>query len=219
MRPIFVSLILSFTLIFTLGWGDKAMAIEKPDYTVVLTDEKFEIRDYPEMVLAEVTVTGDRDKAANRGFRKLAAFIFGDNQPNAKIDMTSPVVQTPQIAEDAKSEKIAMTAPVMQTPDENGQWVVNFMMPAEYSMETLPKPTDGDIRIFKTKPYRTVSIRFSGRGTMKNLKKQQDKLDNFVKEQGLVVTGGPEYAFYNPPIVPPMFRRNEVHYRVSAPSN
>ena len=219
MRYIFAALILSLSLIFTLGWGNKAMAIEKPDYSVTLSEGKFEVRDYPEMLLAEVTVTGDRDQAANRGFRKLAAFIFGDNQPNAKIDMTSPVMQTPQNDKEPKSEKIAMTAPVMQTPDENGQWVVNFMMPSEYSMETLPKPTDEDIRIFKSAPYQTVSIRFSGRGTMKNLNKQRAKLDAFVAAQGLEVTGEPEFAFYNPPIVPPMFRRNEVHYRVAAPSN
>lgn len=212
-------IVISFLLAVTLLSGNNAMAIEKPDYTVILSDDKFEIRDYPAMIFAEVTVTGDRDQAANRGFRKLAAFIFGDNQRNAKIDMTSPVMQTPKSVKDVKSEKIAMTAPVVQTPNGNGQWVVNFMMPAEYSLETLPKPIDEDIRIFKTKPYRSVSIRFSGRGTIKNLKKQQAKLDSFVEKHGLVVTGEPEYAFYNPPIVPPMFRRNEVHYRVSAPSN
>ncbi|WP_026940955.1 SOUL family heme-binding protein [Hellea balneolensis] len=215
MRYIFAALI--FVLSLTLG--GQSVAIEKPDYTVVMSEGKFEIRDYPEMLLAEVKVTGDRDQAANRGFRKLAAFIFGDNQPNAKIAMTSPVTQTPQETVEPKSESIAMTAPVMQTSDQNGQWVVNFMMPSEYSMETLPRPTDDEIRIFKTEPYCTVSIRFSGRGTMKNLKKQRSRLDRFVKEQGLVVSGLPEYAFYNPPIVPPMFRRNEVHYRVAVPSN
>ena len=208
-----------FIFMLSIAFAEKAMAIEKPDYTVAMSEGKFEIRDYPEMLLAEVTVSGDRNQAANRGFRKLAAFIFGDNQPNSKIAMTSPVTQTPQEVQDLKNQKIAMTAPVMQVPDENGQWLVNFMMPSEYSMDTLPKPIDEDIRIFKTEPYRTVSIRFSGRGTMKNLQKQQDKLDIFVKEQGLTVSGEPEYAFYNPPIVPPMFRRNEVHYRVTEPSN
>jgi len=196
-----------------LSFCTKAMAIENPDYTVVMTDDKFELRDYPSMILAEVKVTGDRDEAANKGFRKLAAFIFGDNQPSAKIKMTAPVIQRPE------SAKIAMTAPVLQTPDSDGTWKVNFMMPAKYTMETLPQPTDGDIRVFKTQPYRTVSIRFSGRGRVKNLKKHQDKLDSFVAERGLIITSGPEYAFYNPPITPPMFRRNEIHYRVAVPSN
>ena len=206
MRYILTSLLLAFSLLS----GAKAMAIEKPNYTVVMSEDKFEVREYPPMMLAEVKVTGNRDQAANRGFRKLAAFIFGDNTPNSKIAMTAPVMQKPE------SQKIAMTAPVMQTPNANGKWTVNFMMPSEYSMETLPKPTDGDIRIYMSEPYRTVSIRFSGRGKMKNLNKHQAKLDEFVAAQGLKIVGGPEYAFYNGPFVPPFLRRNEVHYRLAA---
>ena len=206
MRYILTSLLLAFSLLS----GAKAMAIEKPNYTVVMSEDKFEVREYPPMMLAEVKVTGNRDQAANRGFRKLAAFIFGDNTPNSKIAMTAPVMQKPE------SQKIAMTAPVMQTPNADGKWTVNFMMPSEYSMETLPKPTDGDIRIYMSEPYRTVSIRFSGRGKMKNLNKHQAKLDEFVAAQGLKIVGGPEYAFYNAPFVPPFLRRNEVHYRLAA---
>ena len=206
-------ILMSFVLALSVMGGAKAMATEKPDYSVVMTQGKFEIREYPSMLLAEVKVTGDRRQAANRGFRKLAGFIFGDNQPNAKIAMTSPVMQTP------KSEKIAMTAPVMQTADKNGAWTVNFMMPSEYSMETLPKPTDPDIRIFESTPYSTVSIRFSGRGEIKNLTKHQTKLDEFISAQGLKIIGGPEYAFYDAPFVPPFLRRNEVHYRLADASN
>jgi hypothetical protein len=206
MRYILTSLLLAFSLLS----GAKAMAIEKPNYTVVMSEDKFEVREYPPMMLAEVKVTGNRDQAANRGFRKLAAFIFGDNTPNSKIAMTAPVMQKPE------SQKIAMTAPVMQTPNADGKWTVNFMMPSEYSMETLPKPTDSDIRIYMSEPYRTVSIRFSGRGKMKNLNKHQAKLDEFVAAQGLKIVGGPEYAFYNAPFVPPFLRRNEVHYRLAA---
>ena len=206
-------LLIFLSLALMIGLGVSAMATEKPNYTVTMEDAKFQVREYPPMLLAEVKVTGDRDQAANRGFRKLAAFIFGDNTPNAKIAMTAPVVQTPE------SAKIAMTSPVVQTPDTDGTWTVNFMMPSEYTMETLPKPTDGDIRIYKSEPYRTVSIRFSGRGRMKNLNKHQAKLDVFIAEQGLKVVGGPEYAFYDAPFVPPFLRRNEVHYRLAAKSN
>lgn len=214
---------------------ESAMAIEKPDYSVEQTDGKFEVRAYPSMILAEVDVMGDRDTAANRGFRKLAGFIFGDNvtvdgsgkdgsskismtapvvqsSQSQKISMTSPVIQKPQMIRESQS--IDMTAPVVQSPSAEGKWTVNFMMPSKYSMQTLPKPTDSDIRIFETKPYRSVSIRFSGRGTKSNLAKQEKRLMTWAAEQGLEIVGNPEYAFYNPPIVPPMFRRNEVHYRL-----
>lgn len=205
------------TLVFGLFQsGGAAMAIEKPDYTVEREDGKIEIRSYPPMLLAEVQVEGDRDTSANRGFRKLANFIFGDNvsatNDSSKISMTAPVMQSPQ---NAQSEKIAMTSPVVQTPETDvGVWTVNFMMPSKYSLETLPKPTDNDIRIYMSEPYRSVSLRFSGRSTVKNITKHEKKLLAWVEKEGLSIAGEPEYAFYDAPFIPPMFRRNEVHFRL-----
>ena len=171
------------------------------------------------MILAEVTVRGDRRKANNRGFRKLAAFIFGDNVSQNKVAMTSPVMSKP--------EKIAMTSPVVSTPktidmtapvtrslEEDGRWTVNFMMPSQYSMETLPKPTDPDIRIFKTEPYRTVSIRYNGNNTTKNIAKHEAKLRSYIETNNLSVHLTPEYAGYDAPWVPGPMKRNEVHFRL-----
>ena len=84
------------------------MAIETPDYTVKMSHNNYEIRSYPSMLVAEVTVMGNRDQASTRGFRKLAAYIFGDNISSESISMTSPVGQK------KVSEKIAMTSPVLQ---------------------------------------------------------------------------------------------------------
>ena len=183
-----------------------ASATEKPNYTIVKTDGKIEIRDYPPMILAEVRVEGDRRTANSRGFRKLAAFIFGDNASQDKVAMTSPVVSRP--------EKIDMTAPVTRTLEEDGRWSVNFMMPSKYTLETLPKPTDPDIRIFETDPYRTVSIRYNGNNTTKNIATHEAKLIQYVKERGLAVVGTPEYAGYDAPWVPGPFKRNEIHFRL-----
>lgn len=185
-----------------------ASATEKPDYSVVKEDGAFEIRVYPSMLLAEVTVEGDRRNANNRGFRKLAAFIFGDNISADKVAMTSPVVSSP------KSTTIDMTSPVVRTQDPNGMWTVNFMMPSKYTMETLPKPTDPDIRIFESEPYKTVSIRYNGNNTTKNIAKHEEKLREYIKDNGLKVAGLPQYAGYDAPWVPGPFKRNEVLFRL-----
>ncbi len=206
-------IIIFLTSLFLLNISQIAMAIETPDYTVQMVDNNYEVRNYPSMLIAEVTVNGNRDETGTLGFRKLAAYIFGDNISSKRISMTSPVGQK------KISEKIAMTAPVLQKQEMEGKWVVNFMMPNKYNRQNLPIPTDKDIRIIETEPYSTVSIRFSGRATIRNLKKHQTKLDNYVLSKKINTNGEPEYAFYDAPFIPPMLRRNEIHYRISESLN
>ncbi len=179
-------------------------AEELPKYTVVeAAAGDIEIRDYAPMLVAEVVVEGDRDTAANEGFRILAGFIFGGNQSSAKVAMTAPVTQTP-------SETIAMTAPVTQTPSDGGNWTISFMMPSKFTRETLPVPDDKRIVIRETLPRRAAARRFSGRWTKDNLAKNAMLLDAFITERQLKPDGPSFFAFYNGPFTPFFMRRNEV---------
>ncbi len=204
---VFAVLVLSIAMALFLT--PQAHAIEKPAYEVLQKEGKIEIREYPPMLLAEVTVTGDRKEAANKAFRKLADFIFGDNQVQSKIKMTSPVVQT-----EVKSEKIKMTSPVMQTQTSKGQWVVNFMMPSKYTMESLPKPINSEITIRETKPYKALTIRFSGRWKQSKLDRKTKELHAYATASGLKIADTPDYAFYDPPFMPGFARRNEIQFRL-----
>ena len=92
-------------LIGALAVAAPANAVEEPAYRLELKDGAFEIRDYPGLIVAEVTVDGDQTTAANRGFRLLAGYIFGANHGRRAIAMTAPVSQAR-----AQGETIAMTA-------------------------------------------------------------------------------------------------------------
>lgn len=184
-------------------------AEETPDYVVIEKAGDIEIRNYPPMLLASVTVSGDRQEAANNAFQILAGFIFGGNQADDKIAMTAPVTQ-------ARSEKINMTAPVTQTSSGENKWRVDFMMPSKYSMQTLPKPNDPRISISETEPYRAVAISFSGRYTNTNFNMHQAELDAFINERGLLTEGPAQIAYYNGPFTPFFLRRNEIIYRMAA---
>ncbi|WP_309666443.1 heme-binding protein [Tabrizicola sp.] len=179
---------------------------ETPDYTVEVTDGAFEIRQYPPHIAAEVTVSGSRDAAINAGFRVLAGYIFGGNEAKAKVAMTTPVTQAP-------SEKIAMTTPVTQTGSDHG-WTVQFMMPAAYTLDTLPKPNDSRIRLVTTKPVRMVVLRFSGIPTTASLASRTEELRAWAKAKGLATTGEPQFMFYDAPFKLPWKRRNEVAFRL-----
>ncbi len=188
------------------------MATEEPKYRVLESDGAFELRRYEPQLAAEVTVGGTRDEAVNAGFRLLAGFIFGGNEPAAKIAMTAPVMQAPA----TKGASIAMTAPVTQQAADAG-WRVRFIMPAEYTLATLPKPKDPRIRIVPV-PARTVAaLRFSGFRTDAAMEEQRAELAGFMSRKGLKPTGEATFAYYDPPWTLPFLRRNEVLQDVRTP--
>ncbi|MEM9938808.1 MAG: heme-binding protein [Pseudomonadota bacterium] len=180
-----------------------ASATEEPAHTVMMKDGKFEIRQYDPVIVAEVEVTGDMRRAGNSGFRPLADFIFGNNTARAEIDMTAPVTRQ-------KSEKIAMTAPVTRTQSDDDVWTVAFVMPSDFTMETLPMPNNPDVTIRNVPGELMATVRFSGNGSERAHISKQVDLETWIEEQGYVATGAPRYAGYDAPWKPAPFRRNEV---------
>ena len=180
-----------------------AMAIEKAKYTVLEKEDGFEIRQYDPQIVAETYVEGDLEDVGNEGFRRLYGYISGENTKKQSISMTAPVVQEPD------SEKIAMTAPVGQEKKDN-RWRITFLMPAEYTMETLPEPTDTRVKLVLDPGRLMVAIRYSGTWSEESYEKNKDLLEDYIQKRGLVKAGEPVWARYDPPFMPWFLRRNEV---------
>ena len=187
--------------------------VKEPKYQLVSQQGAIQTRRYKPLLVAEVTVEGERKEAARKGFRLLADYIFGNNrlsgtEKSSKISMTAPVIQQ-------ESSKIAMTAPVMQTEKANKQWLIRFVMPADYTLKTLPKPNNQQVKIIEEPARTMLVIRFSGSIDKINLAEHLEQLNKYVKQHNLQILGGPIYAFYNPPWTLPMMRRNEIMYQLS----
>jgi hypothetical protein len=197
-KAVFVGLTLATTL-----WGTQAMAVEEPPFKPVIEAGAFEVRDYPSLVVAEVTVTGDQNEAANRGFRLLAGYIFGGNSRRQSIAMTAPV------SLEHAGEKIAMTAPVSQARGD-GAWIVRFTMPSAYRLDTLPEPKDPKVHLKALPPMRMAVLRFSGLAKSEAVAAKTAELSALVQAHGLRVIGPVTLAQYNPPWTPWFMRRNEV---------
>ena len=180
-----------------------AMAIEEATYNVVKKDDKFEIRDYAPHILAETVVEGDLEQAGNKAFSRLFRYISGDNRSRDKVAMTAPVSQ------EAIGEKIKMTAPVGQQRVQE-RWAVSFMMPASYTLETLPEPEDPDVTFRQVPARRMAAVRYSGFWSEKNYLRYKMELESWIHERGLTIVGEPVWARYNPPFTPWFFRRNEI---------
>jgi hypothetical protein len=87
-------------------------------------------------------------------------------------------------------------------------------MPAQYTMETLPKPLDPIVRITEEPGYLMAAIRYSGTWSQKAFEKNKALLQAAIAKRGLSPVGQPVWARYDPPFMPWFLRRNEVLIRV-----
>lgn len=208
--------------------GSMAMAVEEPKFEVLTKDGSHEVRRYAPVIVAETLVDGDMDAASGKGFRLIADYIFGNNtltvagadNASEKIAMTAPVTLEPV----ARSAKIAMTAPVTAEPvaaDASmataSQWRIQFVMPGQYSMVTLPKPVNPAVSL-RELPARTFAVlAYSGLNTASKVEQKTDELTTWMRSRQLEPVGVPQLARYDPPWTLPMWRRNEIQVEVKNP--
>lgn len=198
--------------IFTLlVFSNTAMATEEPKFTLLEKDQSFELRLYEPKILAEVVLNGTMREASSKGFKLIADFIFGNNIATSgkseKISMTAPVLIEPH------AEKISMTAPV-NVEQSGAGWKVNFVMPSQYSLETLPKPNNPLVKIKPIPAKKFAVIQFSGLVDEEKMAKKVTDLEQWISTKQLKVLGNAELAIYNPPWTLPFLRRNEVMIEV-----
>jgi hypothetical protein len=178
---------------------------EQQGYDLLTRFQGFELRRYPAHLVAEVEVDSSFTDAGNRAFGILVAFISGRNSTRAKVAMTAPVLQ------EQASTRIAMTSPVVQeSGGRPGRQVVAFVMPAEFTVDTLPTPTDPRIRVREIPTQLAAARSFTGRWSEEIYSEQLSELRHAASQAGLETVGQPRFARFNPPWTPWFLRHNEV---------
>lgn len=207
MTPWLIALIVLFLIWIAYGFFS-VWHIESPDYKTVSKEGAFEIRAYPAYIIAQTQVpSSNYSSDINEGFRIIADYIFGNNQAQDKIAITTPVV-TKSENETSQQEKIAMTTPVVT--EQQGQAMrMYFVMPKQYTLQTLPKPNNPKVKLIEIPEETRLTLSFSGWITEAKMNKKISILKQYAKEKGLVL-GPIEVAQYNPPWTPPFMRRNEI---------
>lgn len=162
--------------------------IEKQKYRVIKKEKEFEIRFYPPAIFATTrSVAKSYRELGNTGFRKIAGYIFGNNETSAKI---------------------AMTAPVHMDINEKGS-SMSFVMPSEYTLDKLPRPTDGRVELHESPAVYIAAIEFSGYANDQKIKQFKDQLSQILNKKGIKTIGNPTYLGYNAPYEL-IGRKNEV---------
>lgn len=193
------SLIIVCAIIFAVLFVSQAFVmisttrIEQHPYVVLESYDEFEIRQYAPALFSSVNMNVDSyESTANSGFRVLAGYIFGGNEANKSIAMTSPVRM--EIGDSSK---------------------MSFMVPKEYTLENLPKPNNGKIYFEKDSEKIMAAISFGGWANDEKIKTYQEKLDALLIENGFKHNGNFAYLGYNPPYQI-VNRRNEIVVELDA---
>jgi hypothetical protein len=161
--------------------------IEMYPYVVTKTYDQFEVRQYESTLFSAVKLSNSSYKeASSEGFSILAGYIFGANDRNEKIAMTSPV---------AMSLEDSMT--------------MSFMVPKKFDLETLPQPDQSQI-LFKKEPAKTIAaISFNGWANDAKIEQYKQQLISALIREGLTHSNRFQFLGYNAPYE--VFnRKNEV---------
>ena len=184
------------------------MAIEEPRYQVLMNEGAYEVRQYVPTLIAETMIDGDMDAASNQGFRRIADYIFGNNQA----------------ADALTGEKIAMTAPVTVEPQQDNAnmqtanaWRIHFVMPSQYTLASIPKPKNSAVRLKEIPSKYFAVLRYTGFNTVARVETKTQETLAWAQQKNLKVIGTPQLSRYDPPWTLPMFRRNEIMVEISAP--
>lgn len=88
-------------------------------------------------------------------------------------------------------------------------------MPAEYTLQTLPKPVNQAVKLREVKGRKMAVIRFSGTTSDDTkIAAKTAELEAYIKARGLHSTGAPVLAFYDPPWTLWFMRRNEIMFEI-----
>jgi hypothetical protein len=177
--------------------------VEQAQYSVLLEDGAIQIRQYKGFIVAETTVEAEYKESSSIGFRRLAGYIFGKNKRDETIAMTAPVLQ------EETGEKISMTAPVVQEKIGTN-WRMSFVMPAKYTMDTLPAPIDPNVVLREIQGKKVAAITYRGLLSEENIEKKSKALEGWLEDKGYTIISQPRSAGYDPPWTIPFLRRNEV---------
>lgn len=195
-RVVYLSLSLGLLGFAMAAWTLTARAgYESAEYRVVESDGAFEVREYPDLVLASTESELD-SQGRDGSFMRLFRYISGNNETEQSIAMTTPVF--------------------MESEDGQPNVSMGFVMPREVAEEGAPAPTGRAVEIRKREGGRFAVVRFAGQLNSKSARENEAKLRDWMTARGLKGSVASESAGYDPPFTPGPLRRNEVLIRLDS---
>ena len=162
-------------------------------YDVMREVNQVEIRRYPKIVIAKV------DDPQADAFTLLYRFISGENKEKEKVKMTTPVLSQET---------------VLASPELSEVGAMAFVMPEEYSLETLPEPLNKKISTAEIPARQVATLCFEGDWSVVKCEKETQQLLKELAEAGIKTKGKVFTMRYNAPFISSFPKRNEVAIEV-----
>jgi len=158
-------------------------------YTVLKKIGKVELREYKPLLFVSYQNNNSINNQ-NSSFRVLADYIFGANE---------------------KNEKIAMTSPVVINLNNNREML--FRIPKKYNRKNIPKPKNNEIKIVSKEKIIKATIRYSGYTSEQKENKMIEQLKKILLENDIAHINKFELFIYDPPYKP-FNRINEISVNI-----
>ena len=180
-------IILILFVISQLFFLNSQRTIETYAFTIIDSYETIEIRQYEASLFTSVQMPSNNyRKTSSKGFSVLAGYIFGGND---------------------KEEKIAMTSPVAMSLKDSTTML--FLVPKKYTRDNLPVPNDSSIEFKDIPEKRVAAISFGGWASDSKIAAFKSKLITALNTKGIEYTDNFYFLGYNAPME--VFnRKNEV---------
>ena len=121
--------------------------------------------------------------------------------------MTAPVMA--KEGDTPAGDKIPMTSPVLGERQAGG-WRYSFVLPAGYTLENAPLPSNPDITLAMIPGKKVAVIRYSGSWKEQTMREKSEELVEWIQASGFQILSRPRSARYDPPWTLPFLRRNEI---------
>ena len=173
---------------------------EQAPYDILKSDGSIEVRCYRPQTHARVIVQGEFKEAQKKAFDLLAGYIFGENQKQEKIQMTTPVLfeQRPEYKNGPSKE-----------------WIMSFILPQNYILSNSPTPLSGQITLHERPLHLVASVGYTGLNNTEKIQEHTDVLKKWLKKRPWYIPmSGFQTAQFDGPLTIPFFRKNEIHVEV-----
>jgi hypothetical protein len=169
---------------------------EGPKYHVIIKEGHKEIRKYHSFLMAQTFVKGSFEEAPNEAFKRLANYIFGENEAHENLGMTSPVFMARAQHRNGNSDEA---------------WMMSFVLSEDFNEVTLPRPRSSLIHIKRIPSLTVASLRYGGNNELDKMEQYAEELQQWIKKYPVYqATSEARWAQYDAPFTIPILKRNEA---------